>query len=84
MRNNAYHGPSIPSIDPSSAEAFSRLEEEWKNRHTPLYGSKKTTLYPNGSSPSSLERSDGAEDDDNPGYVIAGSLVREALQDDNI
>ncbi|KAF8298246.1 P-loop containing nucleoside triphosphate hydrolase protein [Clavulina sp. PMI_390] len=115
MRNNAYVGPPIPSIDRASVDAFSRLEEEWNLKHATDKVKKtphqsKATLRPEvvsypsssagtatagGSTPESLgaqtiadeeympgEGEDDDEGDTTQGFVIAGSLVREALQED--
>ena len=71
MRNNAYQGPSIESIDTSSAEAFSRLEEEWCSRH------RERDSKVSGNSV-------GADGDVSQGFQIAGSLVREALHEESI
>jgi len=71
MRNNAYQGPSIESIDTSSVEAFSRLEEEWCSRH------RERDSKASGNSA-------GPDEDVSQGSRIAGSLVREALHEESI
>lgn len=75
MRNDAYRGPPIDSIDTSSAEAFSRLEEEWCNR----LRDRDT-----GASMNHIETSAAGDGDDSQGFRIAGSLVRETLHEEII
>jgi hypothetical protein len=75
MRNNAYQGPSIDSIDTSSVEAFSRLEEEWCNRHREQ-GTQASV--------NNTQTSVAGDGDDSQGLRIAGSLVREALHEESI
>jgi hypothetical protein len=90
MRNNAYRGPPIPSIDSSSAEAFSRLEEDWSARRRA--GGPAVSLVENGvqvngngngthvDGDAGVVEEPGAEAD--TGYIVAGSVVRETLRED--
>jgi len=73
MRNNAYQGPPIPSIDVSSAESFSRLEEEWTSRNG-INGSVPLDTSTVGARTSGDER--------DIGFIVAGSVVRETLRED--
>lgn len=75
MRNNAYQGPSVDSIDISSVEAFSRLEEEWCNQRR-----EQGAKAPVNNIPASV----AVDGDDSQGFQIAGSLVREALHEESI
>lgn len=77
-RNHAYRGPPIIGIDASLADAFSRLEEEWR---APLEENRNGNGHINGN----LSQSDGTTDDldaDDMGMVIAGSIVRETLMEE--
>ena len=63
MRNSAYLGPPIEGIDPTSVDAFSRLEERWRNMSN----------GPNG------PLTNGIQDDDDGAGITVGSVVRETL-----
>ena len=83
MRNNAYRGPPIPPIDPSSAEAFSRLEEEWSGKRSGglVVGPIENGVQVNGNHVDDNGGA-GAGTEADTGYIVAGSVVRETLRED--